>query len=63
MIALNRAVRIPVRGSVRVSWAEQLRLGRLFGGWLDYLSLLLAGIADGFDMAHQARKRYPFTDW
>ncbi len=55
MIALNRAV--------RVSWAEQPRLGRLFGGWLHYLSLLLAGIADGLDMAHQARKRHPFVDW
>ena len=59
MIALNRAV----PASSRAPWAGQLRLGRLFGGWLNYLSLLLAGIADGFDMAHQARKRYPFTDW
>ena len=59
MIALNRAVRI----SSRAPWAEQPRFGRLFGGWLDYLSLLLAGIADGLDMARQARRRYPFTDW
>jgi hypothetical protein len=55
MIALNRAV--------RVSFPAQPRFGRLFGGWLDYLSLLLAGIADGFDMARQARRRYPFADW
>ena len=49
--------------AVHATWHGQPRFGRFWARWSRYLKLFAEGVADGLDMAQQARKRHPFVDW
>lgn len=47
----------------RIVLAEHRWFARTFARLLHYLNLIAKGFAEGSEMAHAAKKRYPFLDW
>ena len=49
--------------AIRSASADYRRITRVFDRLGHYWNALVDGIAEGREMAHAAKRRYPFVDW